>query len=34
MMIENKNKNTGDDKENKSISLSQTMENQGKNPCC
>jgi small GTP-binding protein len=34
MMIENKNKNTGDDKENKSISLSQTIENQGKNPCC
>ena len=34
MMIENKNKINGDDEENKSVSLSQTIENQGKNPCC
>ena len=34
MMIENKNKNNGDDEENKSVSLSQTIENQKNNSCC
>ena len=34
MMIENKNKINGDDEENKSVSLSQTIENQKNNSCC
>ena len=34
MMIENKNKINGDDEENKSVSLSQTKENQKNNSCC
>ncbi len=34
MMIENKNKNNGDDEENKSVSLSQTKVNEEKNSCC
>ncbi len=34
MMIENKNKNNGDDEENKSVSLSQTKVNEEKKSCC